>query len=190
MRTGAGFTLIELLIVVAIIGILAAIAVPNFLNAQTRAKVARVQADLRTICTAIELRGVDKGSYPPDFDDHPNFDPDYWDQRVQFAKLTKPVAYLTSLLYDPFNTNKAIDMPMVLLFPGDPPYVYSYMTIGDYSDNAGRPSKFGVVSVGPNGTFDSAANQGIRDTYDPTNGTTSRGDIIFYGPGGPSRPRM
>ena len=49
------FTLIELLIVVAIIAILAAIAVPNFLEAQTRAKVARSVADIRTLATALEF---------------------------------------------------------------------------------------------------------------------------------------
>lgn len=58
------FTLIELLIVVAIIGILAAIAVPNFLNAQIRAGVTRVKADFRTIMTALETYRLDNNDYP------------------------------------------------------------------------------------------------------------------------------
>jgi len=59
------FTLIELLIVVAIIAILAAIAVPNFLEAQTRAKVSRARADMRTIVTALEAYVIDNNKYPP-----------------------------------------------------------------------------------------------------------------------------
>src|SRR5438874_2644032 len=59
------FTLIELLIVVAIIAILAAIAVPNFLEAQTRAKVSRSLNDMRAAATALEAYAVDNNSYPP-----------------------------------------------------------------------------------------------------------------------------
>jgi prepilin-type N-terminal cleavage/methylation domain-containing protein len=64
-----GFTLIELLIVVAIIAILAAIAVPNFLQAQTRAKVTRTLADMRTIATAIESYAVDNNRHPREYHD-------------------------------------------------------------------------------------------------------------------------
>ena len=60
-----GFTLIELLIVVALIAILAAIAVPNFLEAQTRAKVSRAKSDMRSVAIALESYRVDNNNYPP-----------------------------------------------------------------------------------------------------------------------------
>ncbi|HQO33280.1 MAG TPA: prepilin-type N-terminal cleavage/methylation domain-containing protein, partial [bacterium] len=57
-----GFTLIELLIVVAIIGILAAIAVPNFLNAQIRAKVSRSQANENSLYKAMMMYVMDRNA--------------------------------------------------------------------------------------------------------------------------------
>ncbi len=87
-----GFTLIELLIVVAIIGILAAIAVPNFLNAQTRARIARTNGDLRTIGMAMEQYFVDRGKYPNNTvrNGRADLTVDLWD-------LTTPVAYISSV---------------------------------------------------------------------------------------------
>lgn len=59
-----GFTLIELLIVVAIIGIIAAIAIPNLLNAIQRGKQKRTMADMRSVATAVEAFSVDNNRYP------------------------------------------------------------------------------------------------------------------------------
>jgi type II secretion system protein G len=64
MRRQKGFTLIELLIVVAIIGIIAAIAIPNLLNAINRGRQKRTMGDIRTLATAVEAYTVDFGFYP------------------------------------------------------------------------------------------------------------------------------
>jgi len=62
-RHEIGFTLIELLIVVAIVGVLAAIAIPNLITAMQRAKQKRTMADIRSIAIAWENRAVDMGTY-------------------------------------------------------------------------------------------------------------------------------
>ena len=82
-----GFTLIELLIVVAIIGILAAIAVPNFLNAQLRAKVARTNSDLKALSQAIDAYNIDNNS-------HPN---NRSHLTVDMTGLTTPISYISNV---------------------------------------------------------------------------------------------
>ncbi len=102
-----GFTLIELLIVIAIIAILAALAIPNFTEAQARAKVSRASADFRAVATALEAYRMDTGRYPKGNHSSRVLNP--WPERYGYRptleRLSTPVAYLTgeSAFYDPFK---------------------------------------------------------------------------------------
>jgi len=111
-----GFTLIELLIVVAIIAILAAIAVPNFLEAQTRAKVSRVKSDIRSLATGLESYRVDNNVPPPSAGEISGtaglvggpltINGVTGNTGIMGWWLSTPVAYMTSaLMLDPFVPN-------------------------------------------------------------------------------------
>lgn len=187
-----GFTLIELLIVVAIIAILAAIAVPNFLEAQARAKVSRVHADMRTVATGLESYTVDH-NHPPHsqvaygvaYVVTPTF-------RARLARLTTPVAYLTSVPDDVFpHHNETNPNDRTLLAPDFRPYMYAR---GDYtvfdSNYRQYKSKWILTSSGPDNVLSQASyfpeqifskNAAHFSRYDPTNGTISRGDVYRFG---------
>ena len=105
MRT-RGFTLIELLIVVAIIAILAAIAVPNFLEAQVRAKIARTLADCRTVGLAVQAYRIDHNKYPIPMCYYYNPRPSsvYTTAVLGATELSTPIAYIsTTAFIDPFK---------------------------------------------------------------------------------------
>ncbi|MGC9329167.1 MAG: type II secretion system protein, partial [Candidatus Hinthialibacter sp.] len=90
-----GFTLLELMTVMTIIGILSAIAIPNFLNAAHRARVARSQTEIETIIWAMEMYYVDEEVYPLNAEPGASSPGD-------LAPLTTPIPYMSSIPYDIF----------------------------------------------------------------------------------------
>jgi prepilin-type N-terminal cleavage/methylation domain-containing protein len=68
-NTEKGFTLIELMISIAIIGILATIAIPNFLAYRERAKIARAKSELKTFQTSLIILQLDTNMWPNNIDD-------------------------------------------------------------------------------------------------------------------------
>lgn len=184
------FTLIELLIVVAIIGILAAIAVPNFMNAQIRAKVARSQSDLRTMEQAILRYMFDVNDNPPHSHEE---NQNYW--------LTTPISYLNGFLYDPFqkmtvarslfndNTRLGYSKAQYHWDPWDKRYHGSltpaYFDARINKDFAPRKHSIGLIyGHGPTTLYQGQSTVDWHP-YEPSNGLYSIGFIRRYVPGRP-----
>jgi len=205
MKHRGAFTLIELLIVVAIIGILAAIAIPNFLQAQTRAKVARSAADIRTLALAYETYSVDNNWIPWDGG---LIDRGYCGmlEYVRWLdaatgiemgigeRLTTPIDYLSSIPRDPFNSKAAVNQN-----PHNFPFevVWASVFVRSAPTAAGMDSICTFTWLHPDGgvisyryIFESIGPDLSPWTgfgspyYDPTNGTISAGDIIYIDNGG------
>jgi len=198
-----GFTLIELLIVVAIIAILAAIAVPNFLEAQVRSKVSRVKADMRSIATALESYAVDNNRMPPMLGDPPFGQPEnnltYYGNPRGYGfrgvphNLTTPMKYISNIWRDPFKDGAVADRgtdagkPYIDPNPFDGTYIYhnivQFASVPgsgfDYRD-IDMYGQWRMFSLGPTKLYVSlgTADPTLGWIYDPTNGTVSKGMIL------------
>ena len=167
------FTLIELLIVVAIILILIAIALPNFLEAQTRAKVARAKTETAMLELSLEQYHLDQKAYPPNERDGYGLDDD-------LNRLTTPFVYTTRLPLDPFGLKR--------YRPAGRSTSYAYCLATQVVPSGLDLTPYGVrgrayyflQSLGPDlsdniswGTHFPP----LLTIYDPTNGTISPGDV-------------
>jgi prepilin-type N-terminal cleavage/methylation domain-containing protein len=180
-----GFTLIELLIVVAIIAILAAIAVPNFLEAQTRSKVSRVKADLRSLATAIEAYAVDNNKVPREWNTTRYGDPQSNGQNVSgvlWWGISTPVAYITNpYMNDPFqdkNLTSPFDERIFTYQDMKTRAVEWYPTSTFWPPAYEFYGAWRMCSVGPDRSFThNCPSNSAQLEYDPTNGTVSPGNI-------------
>lgn len=201
------FTLIELLIVVAIIAILAAIAVPNFLEAQTRSKVSRAKADMRTVATALEAYHIDNNRYPAAHAES-GFGVDSRYRTInprirRLVPITTPIAYISSVPRDVFNVENhpTWDNDAVQTFLYADRRSYEEFVPAPYGPGTNGANIYRILwavqfpqsewllrsrgPVNPGTGVESALGNSVdaRDAYDPTNGTVSTGNIFYLGPG-------
>jgi len=202
--TKRGFTLIELLIVVAIIAILAAIAIPNFLMAQVRAKVAKAKAEMNTLAMALEAYDLDYNEYVPyyryDVEDVNGAGPTFVDPNsVRLRPLTTPISYISSIPKPgPFgvsrNSEYASDYD-TYDYADEHSFIVGESSIANAMDSWGGATwgySWRLASPGPTGNYDYAYNSlapyptgnypapGWPSYYDPSNGTVSNGDIVRF----------
>ncbi|MCX7044114.1 MAG: prepilin-type N-terminal cleavage/methylation domain-containing protein [Candidatus Sumerlaeota bacterium] len=202
-RNKSGFTLIELLIVIAIIAILALIAIPNFLEAQTRSKVSRSQADMRSVATAIEAYYLDYNSYTWSADNRyyltalPATASTASNNYSWYGRLSTPVAYITTIPRDPFSKSLPVpglsDKSYFNFYSGSmletetsPRSVWTLVGMGpDLLPNiymlkavGADPAFLDITNPTPGVPGSNVTNQTTDLPYDPTNGTISAGDVM------------
>ena len=190
------FTLIELLVVIAVIAILALIALPNFLEAQIRAKTARAWSDMRSVALAVEAYCVDYARYPLDVS-AVDMDPGLQSFLPRLTRLTTPVAYFASVPEDPFASaipGEDIEHSQAYQVPfGHGPYIHPFTFDYATKDTDDLPEiwanitrhpdqvRWALKSVGPS-RIALWLGDGVPP-YDPTNGSRSRGQLYLTGPG-------
>ena len=172
------YSLVDLVIAVATLFILAAVAIPNYMEANTRSKVARVKSDFRNMALAVEGYAVDnKDRYPPEFIHE---DPITGIPK-SFVYLTTPVAYMNETLASPF-----VDRQGISLY-----YYYNWFMRYGHPINPDA-DYYGYQTPWLNGVYSwILLCQGPASVvllpvtpYDPTNGTMSIGTIFVAGPAG------
>ena len=152
MRHLGGFTLIELLIVIAIILILIAIALPNFLEAQIRAKVAKATAETRTLVVATEMYKADwKDHEPIPYIANPgpvSADPATWNWWGFASRaLSTPIKYIGTLPTDPFGDSAETMSWWRLNRIYEPPYTVIRITRGFAGFRAGQAVSPPLASI-------------------------------------------
>ena len=193
-----GFTLIELLIVVAIISILSSIAVPNFLEAQTRAKVSRVKADMASMATALEIYAIDRNNYP--HRRNPNWEAGMYAPLLStkmddLKVLTTPISYMVRVPADIFDSAVPVPLNTIDYFDEEQTNILA-QRIQHRTDVSVK--LWLLLSVGPDGFIGVSAtgNPGgyppqppllifsIGTEYDPERGTISFGNVYRVQGGG------
>ena len=181
------FTLIELLIVVAIIAILAAIAVPNFLEAQVRGKVARAKSDIRSLVGALEAYRVDNNAYI-DGEGFTNVADNTKNGTASFCHiylLSTPVAYMASLPNDmPFGSWVSPWWGQqtghgYLYWGGDWFLSHQKMHYPGVYIEEWLGSRYALTAIGPSKIYSSTPTDRRIEPYDPSNGTRSTGDLFY-----------